>query len=48
MKLGKFSIYILIYFFLNLNQSFGETKSNIEIYGLDKLPSTLRRRRIYG
>ena len=40
MKLGKFSIYILIYFFLILDQSFGETKPDIEIYGLDTLPST--------
>jgi len=35
MKLGKYSIYLLIYFFLNLNQSFGETISNIEIKNLD-------------
>ena len=40
MKLGKYSIYLLIYFFLNLNQSFGETISNIEIDNLDELPST--------
>ena len=40
MKLGKYSIYLLIYFFLNLNQSFGETISNIEIKNLDELPST--------
>ena len=40
MKLGKYSIYLLIYFFLNLNQSFGETISNIEIENLDELPST--------
>jgi len=40
MKLGKYSIYLLIYFFINLNQSFSETKSNIEIQDLNKLPST--------
>ena len=40
MKLGKYSIYLLICFFLNLNQSFGETISNIEIKNLDELPST--------
>ena len=40
MKLGKYSIYLLIYFFLNLNQSFSETISNIEIDNLDELPST--------
>ena len=40
MKLGKYSIYLLIYFFLNLNQSFGETTSNIIIKNLDELPST--------
>ena len=40
MKLGKYSIYLLIFFFLNLNQSFGETISNIEIKNLDELPST--------
>ena len=40
MKLGKYSIYLLIYFFLNLNQSFSETISNIEIDDLDELPST--------
>ena len=40
MKLGKYSIYLLIYFFLNLNQSFGETISNIEIENLNELPST--------
>ena len=40
MKLGKYSIYLLIYFFLNLNQSFSETISNIEIDDLNELPST--------
>ena len=40
MKLGKYSIYLLICFFLNLNQSFSETISNIEIDDLDELPST--------
>ena len=40
MKLGKYSIYLLIYFFLNLNQSFSETISTIEIDDLDELPST--------
>ena len=40
MKLGKYSIYLLIYFFLNLNQSIAETISNIEIDDLNKLPST--------
>ena len=40
MRLGKYSIYLLICFFLNLNQSFGETISNIEIKNLDELPST--------
>ena len=40
MKFGKYSIYLLIYFFFSLSQSFGETISNIEIENLDKLPST--------
>ena len=40
MKLGKYSIYLLICFFLNLNQSFGEIISDIEIKNLDELPST--------
>ena len=40
MKLGKYSIYFFIYFFLNLNQSFGETISNIKIEDLEDLPST--------
>ena len=40
MKLGKYSIYFLIFFFLNLNLSFGETLSNIKIENLDELPST--------
>ena len=40
MKLGKYSIYLLIYFFLNLNQSFSETVSNIKIEDLEDLPST--------
>ena len=40
MKLGKYSIYLLIYFLLNLNQSFSEQMSNIEIDDLNKLPST--------
>ena len=40
MKLGKYSIYLLIYFFLNLNQSFSETISNIKIEDLKDLPST--------
>ena len=40
MKLGKYSIYFFICFFLNLNQSFSETISNIEIENLNELPST--------
>ena len=40
MKLGKYSICLLIYFFLNFEHSFGETVSNIEINDLDKFPST--------
>ena len=40
MKHGKCSIYLLIYFFLNLNQSFSETISNIKIENLEELPST--------
>ena len=40
MKLGKYSIYFFIYFFLNLNQSFSETISNIKIEDLEDLPST--------
>ena len=40
MKLGKYSIYFLIFFFFNLNLSFGETLSNIKIENLDELPST--------
>ena len=40
MKLGKYSIYILICFFLNLNQSISETISNIAIDDLNELPST--------
>ena len=40
MKLGKYNIYLLIYFFLNLNQSIAETISNIEINDLNKMPST--------
>ena len=37
MKLGKYSIYFFIYFFLSLNQSFSETISDIKI---EDLPST--------
>ena len=40
MKLGKYSIYLLIYFFINLNQSFSETITNVEIDDLNELPST--------
>ena len=40
MKLGKYSIYFFICFFLNLNQSFSETISNIKIEDLEDLPST--------
>ena len=40
MKLGKYSIYLLIYFFLNINQAFCENISNIEIDSLEELPST--------
>ena len=40
MKLGKYSIYFFIYFFLSLNQSFSETISNIKIEDLEDLPST--------
>ena len=40
MKLGKYSIYFFICFFFNLNQSFSETISNIEIEDLKDLPST--------
>ncbi len=40
MKLGKYSVYLLIYFFFNLNQSFSENISNIKIQDLDELPST--------
>ena len=39
MKFGKYSIYFL-FFFLNLNLSFGETISEITIENLDQLPST--------
>ena len=35
MKLWKYSIYFLIYFFFNFNQSFGQTISNLDI---DNLP----------
>jgi len=40
MKLGKYSIYFFIYFFLSLNQSFSETISDIKIEDLEDLPST--------
>ena len=40
MKLGKYSIYFIICFFFNLNQSFSETISNIKIEDLKNLPST--------
>ena len=40
MKLGKYSIYFIICFFFNLNQSFSETISNIKIEDLKDLPST--------
>ena len=40
MKLGKYSICLLIYLFFNLNQSFSETISNIKIEDLEDLPST--------
>ena len=40
MKLGKYRVYLLIYFFFNLNQSFSENISNIKIQDLDELPST--------
>lgn len=40
MKFGKYSIYLLIYFFLYLNQSFSEIISDIEINNLNELPST--------
>ena len=40
MRLGKYSIYLSICFFLSLNQSFGQTLSNQNIENLDSLPST--------
>ena len=40
MKLGKCSIYLLIYFLINLNQSFSEISSNLEVDNLEGLPST--------
>ena len=40
MRLGKYSIYFLIYFFFNFNQSIGQTISNLDIDNLDSLPST--------
>ncbi len=40
MKLGKYSIFFFICFFFNLNQSFSETISNINIENLKDLPST--------
>ena len=40
MKLGKYSVYLLIYFFINLNSSFGENISNKIIQDLNELPST--------
>jgi len=40
MNLGKYSIYLFFCFFLYLNYSFSETRSNIKIQDLDELPST--------
>ena len=40
MNLGKHSIYLFFCFFLYLNHSFSETRSNIKIQDLDELPST--------
>ena len=40
MKLGKYSAYLLVFFFLQINQSFGEATSSIEIDSLSELPST--------
>jgi len=40
MKLGRYSIFFFICFFFNLNQSFSETISNINIENLKDLPST--------
>ena len=39
MKLGKYSIFLL-FFFINLNQTFGETIIDIKIENLEELPST--------
>jgi len=40
MRLGKYSIYLLICFFLNLEQSFCQTLSSQDIENLEDLPST--------
>ncbi len=40
MKLGKYSIYLLLFLFLNLNNSNSETISKIKIEDLESLPST--------
>ena len=40
MKLGKYSIYFLIYFLIYSYQSFGQTINNLQIEKLDDLPST--------
>ena len=40
MKLGKYSIYLLICFFLNPEQSFCQTLSSQDIENLNDLPST--------